>query len=64
MFNLAVCAAMVFRDLPTEERLGIPQLNLHGTGLEAWAAGDDELALDRFRSALADRAASPRHGGI
>ena len=71
-FTLAVCAEMIFRDLPIVERvkriaaLGfqveiwdwtrhdiVKALGYAGNiGLEAWASGDNELALRRFREAF------------
>ncbi len=38
----------------------LADIGYRGTvGLEAWAAGDDELALERFRSAFTLPATSP-----
>jgi len=53
--RLAVCAEMVFLDLPITERIRrITDAGYAGTvGLEAWAAdGDSERALARFRAAF------------
>ena len=61
-FRLAVCAEMVFLELPFVERVRrIADLGFEveiwdwtrkDLALEGWAAGDSELALQRFRTAF------------
>jgi hydroxypyruvate isomerase len=58
-YRLAVSAEMVFVDLPFLERVlriadaGFEVEIYDGVvGLEGWASGDPELALERFRTAF------------
>ncbi|MCO8277308.1 hypothetical protein M1L60_42700 [Actinoplanes sp. TRM 88003] len=52
--KLAVCAEMVFLDLPVEERAvaGVEHWAAGVVALEGWASASSEQAPDRFRAAF------------
>jgi hypothetical protein len=47
-FTLAVCVEMVLRDQPLAARIR----HVHDLGFGAFASGDDDQALERFRAAF------------